>query len=315
VDFGKTDQWQAQYSFADFAVLSRTLDQGRNIGKVLMDAGIPCQIPDRKYWIKDDTVPKLMAALRFLTDQGTFADFALLTTIFKPTVGKETLIQFKRWAYAKHMSLHQACAAARAFPIPQMATIRQKRLVSLIRFLNDIRKAEDSGKRPATVIKKIIDGSSLSMETDSKALPRFIEAAERYQGPVRTWLWQLVLNMDVDYYYPGAEKVALLTMHASKGLEFPVVFIAGCEEGLIPYSHPGQNKADRDTEEERRLFYVAMTRAKERLIFSWSKQRTVLGRSRQRTLSPFVESIERKLKENLVVEGGKPAQRQLSLFG
>jgi superfamily I DNA/RNA helicase len=314
LDFGKVDQGNTQYSFADFAILTRTSDQGRFIGKTLMDAGIPCQIPNRNIWQNDDHVSKLMAVLRVLTDQGSFADFTLLNTIFKPTVGQETLNLFKRWAYAKQMGFSQACAAAKTFPIPGMTTIRQKRLVSLILTFNGLRRAVADGKSVATIVMDIIEGSSLATEPPTKTLSRFIEAAQRYQGPIRSWLRELALNKDVDYYHPRAEKVALLTMHAAKGLEIPVVFIAGCEDGLIPYSHPGRNKAGSDTEEERRLFYVAMTRAKERLIFSWSAKRILLGRPRQRTLSPFVDSIARELTERLIAGGSKPGPRQMSLF-
>jgi superfamily I DNA/RNA helicase len=83
-------------------------------------------------------------------------------------------------------------------------------------------------------------------------------------------------------------------MHAAKGLEFPVVFIVGCEEGYLPLHRP--NTAGIDIAEELRLFYVAMTRAKERLYLTHAKKRTVYGKTETRALSPFVGRIEDLLK-------------------
>jgi superfamily I DNA/RNA helicase len=85
-----------------------------------------------------------------------------------------------------------------------------------------------------------------------------------------------------------------MTMHAAKGLEFPVVFITGCEENLIPFKR-GENRQT-DLEEERRLFYVAMTRAKERLYLTRAKKRRIFGKIEDRFLSPFVADIENRLK-------------------
>jgi DNA helicase-2/ATP-dependent DNA helicase PcrA len=153
----------------------------------------------------------------------------------------------------------------------------------------------------------------LSRDANKPQLSRFMELAATYPEEEHAFFTALAFNKDVDFYQEGVEKVALLTMHASKGLEFPMVFIAGCEAGLIPYSFFGTAVADLD--EERRLFYVAVTRAKERLFLSWSVKRTIFGRSCERKLSPFVASIEQRLKENWRNESNyTQRQKQLSLF-
>ena len=102
-----------------------------------------------------------------------------------------------------------------------------------------------------------------------------------------------VLKSDTDLYDTVSEKVSLLTLHASKGLEFPVVFIAGCEDGLIPFSPPdGQ---DQNREEERRLFYVAMTRARDVLYFTYANKRHRFGQNNETVPSPFIKDIEIRL--------------------
>ena len=107
-----------------------------------------------------------------------------------------------------------------------------------------------------------------------------------------------------------------MTLHAAKGLEFPVVFITGCEQGLIPFKPPGREPAD--LAEERRLFYVAMTRSMERLFLTRTKKRQIYGQTEPRELSPFVSDIENQLKRDETPLPKKkktnPEERQLKLF-
>ena len=138
--------------------------------------------------------------------------------------------------------------------------------------------------------------------------------SKEFGANIGAFLSAAALQTDTDTYQDKSEKVSLMTMHAAKGLEFPVVFIAGCEDGWIPQKH-----SDTDLNEERRLFYVAMTRAKEQLYFTGAKHRLIFGKRVSRKLSPFVADIEKQLR---VHEKGKPkknkkdkeSQVQLKLF-
>jgi superfamily I DNA/RNA helicase len=110
----------------------------------------------------------------------------------------------------------------------------------------------------------------------------------------------------------GPQKVALLTLHAAKGLEFPLVFIAGCEDGLLPLRLPWLPPAD--LEEERRLLYVGMTRAKHRLVLVAARRRSLFGRTIESRACPFLDD----LRAGLLVDQHKAAQprrpRQMSLL-
>ena len=112
----------------------------------------------------------------------------------------------------------------------------------------------------------------------------------------------------------GVEKINLLTMHAAKGLEFEVVFVAGAESGILPYRPP--NKAPADKMEERRLFFVAMTRAKRRLFLTHCRNRTLYGKKRRPNPSPFLLEIEKNLKlmDSLPPKQAQPKTRQMGLF-
>lgn len=115
---------------------------------------------------------------------------------------------------------------------------------------------------------------------------------------------------DMDF---SVEKISLLTMHAAKGLEFEVVFIVGLEEGVLPYEPPNDRPVS--LEEERRLFYVAMTRARRQLFLTRSRSRSLFGIKRQPKPSPFLEEISSQLKTQARL-GRRPAPRarQLELF-
>jgi DNA helicase-2/ATP-dependent DNA helicase PcrA len=133
------------------------------------------------------------------------------------------------------------------------------------------------------------------METNDRTRQVFetlVSLASRHPD-LKSFLDALTLDQDADILAYDVEKVSLLTLHAAKGLEFPVVFVAGCEQGLIPFARDGEHIED--MEEERRLFYVAMTRAMDILCLTYAKKRRIYGRSFKRQRSLFIEDIEKRL--------------------
>lgn len=117
---------------------------------------------------------------------------------------------------------------------------------------------------------------------------------------------ELALGAEVDTLDPRADSVSLLTLHAAKGLEFPVVFIVGCEDGLLPLRFPGEELDEPAVAEERRLFFVGMTRAESHLILSYARQRTRQGVTRDTTASPFISAIDAGLLDRI----GQAAKRR-----
>jgi superfamily I DNA/RNA helicase len=124
----------------------------------------------------------------------------------------------------------------------------------------------------------------------------------------------LALTAETDLFDPRADRVSLLTIHAAKGLEFPVVFVVGLEDGLLPLSFGAPDPAS--LAEERRLLYVGMTRAKDRLLLSRAERRTVRGRVREQSPSRFLADIERELlrQQTSDLPRRRPEAQQLSLF-
>lgn len=161
----------------------------------------------------------------------------------------------------------------------------------------------------------LIGNELLGITSDSSGWDRLLEIAEAYPSDPFLFLSDIALMSDQDVYSKRSQKVSLMTLHASKGLEFPVVFIAGCENDLLPYNRPG---AEVCVDEERRLFFVGMTRAKEILYLSWAANRRVFGRKTERFRSPFLDDIEEKLLEfsRTARKAGRKesAGKQLELF-
>lgn len=139
--------------------------------------------------------------------------------------------------------------------------------------------------------------------------------ARRCGDDLPQFLARIATGAEVDALDPRAEAVTLLTLHAAKGLEFPVVFLIGCEDGLLPLRLPGRDPSDDEVAEERRLFFVGITRAQDRLYVSHVRRRLRHGRERDCRATPFLDAIDPGLLEPLSdSEPRRPRDRQLRLL-
>ncbi|GAA5189219.1 UvrD-helicase domain-containing protein [Rugosimonospora acidiphila] len=141
--------------------------------------------------------------------------------------------------------------------------------------------------------------------------------AVRCGDDLEKFLAEIATGAEVDALDPRAQAVTLLTLHAAKGLEFPVVFLVGCEDGLLPLRFPGGSTAreDSNVDEERRLFFVGLTRAQDRLYISHARRRTRYGAERDMVASPFLAAIDPGLLERRGDEAPRrPRDRQLRLI-
>jgi uncharacterized protein (TIGR00375 family) len=307
-----SDRIDKEYGFADFAVLCRTGDQVQKIARKLVSAGIPCQMVSRRV-LQHPAIAKLLAAFRVVTGQGAYADLGLLTDLVSPGISKETLSIFKQWAYARQLPLDTALHSAHRLPIPKMSAARQQRLVAFVRWLDRL-KNECADLPTSDAIRHIASETTLSSKVEADELDRLSTLAQPYGYSKKAFGCALAIDIDTDFYQPGVEKVSVMTLHAAKGLEFPVVFVAGCENRIIPYLRP--DRKDVDLEEERRLFYVGMTRAGRQLYLTWARRRSMYGNTRTQIISPFVMDIDQNDRKHLasVCKAQRPKQEQLSLF-
>ena len=172
-------------------------------------------------------------------------------------------------------------------------------------------------KRPVSELLEIIMTHLLPPQTakDKRLFKKLIEISEPFGKDVQAFLQWTFLGQGQDLYQPATERVTVMTLHASKGLEFGSVFIVGCEQGLLPYQLFENRKTD--PEEERRLLYVGMTRAKHYLFLTHARRRFLFGRTYENARSPFLDAIEKELVElKRQQHKTKPKKNdgQLSLF-
>lgn len=184
-----------------------------------------------------------------------------------------------------------------------------KMVKQLAPFLRDLNSTSDPLSVAGLIeaIHRFIQPRHPLDEKGNERIHQLVRFAVPFVNRLPDFLESVVLQKETDIYDPQADRVTLMTLHASKGLEFPVVFMAGCEENLLPYQMPGKTF---DLEEERRLFYVGMTRAQQRLILTHAKTRFLFGRTYQNEPSRFLNDIENALKEIKKMAPGKPAKEK-----
>ena len=288
------------YSYADFAVFYRTHNQHRVIAEVFEKKGIPFQIASRQTALDSAGLPELVSYLKIIEGSGGFFDQDKILKIAMPGLGKKALDQFKNWCFQNRFSLKEGLVRVKRFPIPGMAHAKQQKL-------NDFSDRISRYKEDMAALSVVDKLNYLAKNTQlartlkkdvhiQEAFSNLMQFAVQFDGGTTEFFTALALHTDTDTYASGIERVAVMTMHASKGLEFPVVFIAGCEETLIPHRKPDGEQ--NDIQEERRLLYVAMTRAMERLYLTRAKKRRIFGQQLDRRLSRFVSDIENQLKAN-----------------
>ena len=279
LDSGRTSGTETTTrDFGDFAVLYRTSAQSRLLEEAFHRSGIPYQIVGQTPLVEYKEI-RLILAYLWLTINPTAAFY-----------------QEQLYANARRKDL----ARIGAF-LPRLRTLASEQPVTTLietvqRFLQtelgtDFSEAQT--QRIAQLTRRAV--------TFAARLPAFLEA--------------MVLQNEIDHYHPLADRVTLMTLHAAKGLEFPVVFIVGCEEGLLPYQLGGRAS---DVDEERRLFYVGMTRAQQKLSLLYAKRRVLFGQSYQNPVARFVRDIALTLTEVKAQQRKKRAEpardAQLSLF-
>lgn len=301
-------------SYNGCAVLYRTNAQARALEDAFRREGVPYQVVGGVRFYERREIQDVLAYLRLISNPKDAVAFGRVVNYPRRAVGLTTQEHMARWAAEQGLTLLEA--SARADEIPDVraaganglmrfadliqrfslratqATIGEllEELVEgfdLVRHLYDEGPdGEDRARNVAELIAGALDFDGMLMKgMDEGELDTFTE--------LDLFLQQVALVADVDRLDPDAATATLMTLHNAKGLEFPVVFIAGLEEGLFPLSR-AYDEADA-IEEERRLFYVGITRAEDKLSLSWARQRRRAGDFTYGTLSTFVDAVPDEL--------------------
>jgi superfamily I DNA/RNA helicase len=315
IDFNKTETSAEEYSFSDAAVLFRTTRQSDIVAEVFHRAGIPFQIASKDHERVDKGVGVILSILKMLEQTGSYMDMERVIQHSESGLGPKTVKAWKKWAHENNYPLLEALENTRRFPVAGLKKERQLKVIQFIDTLNRLGlQTRDLGLQKK--IKFLLDNAAIQKKVavNDVSLEKLIEKSKQYQT-IKALCQAMAIQTDTDLFEANTEKVTLMTMHASKGLEFPVVFISGCEEGYLPFKRAGDDSTN--IEEERRLLYVAMTRAQQALYLSYAKMRTVFGRKATREPSRFIRDIEQNLKNYHHAKGGRARKKghtQLELF-
>ena len=302
---------------AHFAVLYRTNAQSRVIEEGLRDSGIPYIIVGGIKFYERREVKDIIAYIRLALRADD--DFSLRRIINVPQrgIGKVTLKSIDKLSVDYRISLYEAAIKM---------SVENPRLGKFIELIESLRPLVNV-LSPSGFVKKVFEltGYTEALKRDDNADDRIenvfelLGAVKKYEekipdGGLRGFLDEVSLLSDIDEHinlgasqtkeekgYGARNSVSLMTLHSAKGLEFPVVFITGLEDGILP--HVRSLDREDDIEEERRLCYVGVTRAMERLYLTAALNRSLFGQSQTMRESRFLRDIKRDVKLGIEIEG------------
>ncbi len=302
-------------AFKDFAILYRTNAQSRAFEEVFNKQGIPFRVVGGLRFYERKEVKDILAYLRFIHDQKDGVSFLRIINNAKLGIGKITLSKIEELARKNNLNFHQALKQGlRVIKISADRKEAINKFTSLIDELNKKKKEIKGSELLIELIKKINYYEELKKEGEFKAqskienIKELILAVQEFEEnnedkSLTAFLEYVALITDIDLYKGEEDVVTVMTLHSAKGLEFPVVFITGFEEGIFPHSR--SLNSGEELEEERRLCYVGMTRAKEWLYLTYAWRRNLNGNTLFNSVSRFISEIPKHLKEKADIEKGE----------
>lgn len=283
--------------YKDFAVLYRTNAQSRTLEEAFIQYSVPYRIVGGVRFVDRAEVKDLTAYLRLLYQPEDLASFTRIANVPARGVGATSLQNFIAWAKVERKGLGDALEDADACD-----SVRGKAkagLVELGAMLTKLRRQLDAVPPDLLIdalVKQLgymdyLDDRTPKGESKQENVREYIGMAQNYtEAGLSGFLEEIALITDLDSANFGSNVVTLMTMHAAKGLEFPVVCVVGLEEGIMPHSRALYDP--KEMEEERRLVYVAMTRAREELYLFHALERSLYGGRQHNVPSRFLSEID-----------------------
>lgn len=294
--------------YSDFAILYRTNAQSRSLEEKLIEKNIPYRIYGGINFYARREIKDILAYLKTIDNARDDLAVKRILNVPKRGIGAASVAKVDDYAYENDITFYVALRQAKEVPGLQRAVSKVEGFVTQIEILKSKSQHIGVGKLIEEIIETVgysdyIDAES---ESDEQATERrqnideLISKAVQYEETVDEpslsgFLEEVALVADIDNLDENNDMVSLMTIHSAKGLEFPIVYLAGMEDGLFPSYMSISTGDESDIEEERRLCYVGITRAKETLIMSAARMRTVRGETQMNRTSRFVREIPKEL--------------------
>lgn len=300
-------------SYGDIAVLYRTNSQSRVLEEGFMRAGIPYTMVGGLKFYDRKEIKDILAYLRVIYNPSDTVSLMRIINVPKRGLGDATIGKLNSYAGENGMTLFDVISNPELVP---GITARVKRPLELFAEFVFKMMAYQSNMSVMDLIERVMHESGYMAELEEEAQKKIEEqtrienlkellsvakefAASGEADTLENFLNQVALVSDLDHTDLEDERVTMMTLHSAKGLEFPIAFMAGMEEGLFPHARTLMNEAD--IEEERRICYVGITRAQRKLYLTNAKMRTIFGKTVMYPQSRFLSEIPEEYLERLIV--------------
>ena len=293
----------------DIAVLYRTNAQSRVVEEEMLKKNIKYRVVGSFYFYNRKEIKDLLCYLRLINNHKD--DISLLRVINTPKrgIGEKTLDNLTDIASENNLSLYEAISSGKELEFKKLIEelTKDSETLSLTELIDNI--LDKSGiKKELTSSKLLEDEIRLENLNEFKSMTKSYE--EEYgSATLSDFLDEISLVSDMTEHQDGSNRVSLMTVHSVKGLEFDYVFIVGMEEGIFPHYNAINDGSNSAIEEERRLCYVAITRAKKELCITSAESRMLFGNTNRNMPSRFIEEID---KEYLDIETKSPINKIVS---
>lgn len=301
-----------QHDYKDFAVLYRTNAQSRGVEEALVKANMPYTVVGGSKFYDRKEIRDVLAYLSLVTNPADNENFLRIVNEPKRGIGQTSLEKLRRFALENNWTLLDS--AANATLIPGLSARASNKLTDFAKMISDFIKQMSFDLSLTDLTKSILEKSGYEAQLKKSPTPEnegrlenlseFLSVTEEFDKNYEPsdesiskyvdFLGELALVSDLDNVDENSNnQITLMTLHAAKGLEFPVVFLVGMEENIFPLSRAAAD--DDQLEEERRLAYVGITRAKEKLFLTNAYSRLLYGRTTSNPASRFIDEIDAKL--------------------
>ena len=310
------------YKYSDFAILYRMNTQSRAIEDILRRENVPYKIVGGLKFYERKEIKDIIAYLRLIQNSADNLSLKRIINEPKRGIGKTSLDKVEALAEQNETSMYEVIKHADQYGLNRVF-LNSREFVNVIEELKDKKDQLVISELIKTTLKKtgytkaLEDENTIEAENRIENLEEFltvaIEFEEEYaENSLSEFLEGITLSSDIDNVEEDEDSVTLMTLHSAKGLEFPVVFLVGMEEGIFPgYKSISEPK---ELEEERRLCYVGITRAKEHLYLTCSKQRTIFGSTSYNPVSRFLKEIPEDLLEGYKEAFGEEDNNKNQMF-
>jgi DNA helicase-2/ATP-dependent DNA helicase PcrA len=312
-------------SVSDFAILYRMNAQSNAIEYALSRSGVPHRIIGGHRFYDREEIKDMTAYLRVIDNPHDNVRLNRIINTPKRGIGKTTMDRAGEIANSQGISVYDVIKNAKAYPELSRAS---KKFEDFIAMIDGFIEANNSGDYTLPELYNIVlehtdyenhlktekENPDVRIENIQELKSNIIKFVEEYdeEATLSAFLEDISLQTDIDNYDQEADSAVMMTLHSAKGLEFPVVFIAGMEEGVFPsmsvFSNPDE------LFEERRLAYVGITRAKEKLYLTKARSRMLFGSTTHNSVSRFANEIPKNLIENTGEETIRGASKEPSSF-